>query len=79
MTDMAVHTGRLEDVVAAVAVLLAPDGPGEPWTVEEIAASLPDIAEAGGGDSLQVAAATARWLCAAAAGGLSVESGEVSG
>lgn len=58
----------LDDVVAAVAVLRDPALPGEPWTVEEIAAVLPLLAE--GLSPLPVEAATARWLDAAAAGRL---------
>lgn len=53
-------------VVAAVAVLRDPAGPGRPWTVAEIAAVLPHLAE--GPSALDVEAAGARWLAAVDAG-----------
>ncbi|MGP4114640.1 hypothetical protein ACTWP5_27490 [Streptomyces sp. 4N509B] len=56
----------LDDVVAAVAVLRDPGLPGEPWTVAEIAAVLPLLAE--GPSPLPVEATGARWLNAAARG-----------
>ncbi|WP_190232828.1 hypothetical protein [Streptomyces avicenniae] len=39
------HAPPLDDDVAAVAALRDPAGPGEPWSVAEIAAVLPILAE----------------------------------
>lgn len=52
-----------DDVVAAVAVLRDPGLPGEPWSVADIAAALPVLAEGPG--TLEVAAWGARHLAAA--------------
>jgi hypothetical protein len=64
----------LDDVVAAVAVLRDPALPGTPWTVAQIAAVLPLLAEGlaadretdGGPASLEAEAWGARMLHAAA-------------
>ncbi|MEV1011792.1 hypothetical protein [Streptomyces sp. NPDC049881] len=67
MADIAVLVGglgrvRLEQVSAAVDVLLDPAGPGTPWTPGEISAAMPLIVEQAQGGSLAAAATTARWL-----------------
>ncbi|WP_049566919.1 hypothetical protein [Streptomyces sp. SBT349] len=62
------ETVVLDDVVAAVAVLRDPSGPGEPWSAEDIALALPALLDLADGGSLAVAADTARWLDAADAG-----------
>jgi hypothetical protein len=56
----------MDEVVAAVAVLRDPAGPGRPWTVEEVARALPLLAE--GPSALPVEAWGARWLVAVDAG-----------
>ncbi|MCK1817388.1 hypothetical protein MTQ13_24420 [Streptomyces sp. XM4011] len=52
----------MDAVVAAVAALRDPELPGTPWTIEQIAAMLPLLAEGPG--SLPVEAYTMRWICA---------------
>lgn len=61
----------LDEVVAAINVLADPTLPGRPWTVAQIAAVLPILAE--GPSALSVEAWGARWLAAVDEGELTDE------